>query len=915
MVGTPTIIAKINLIMKTLNRPFVAVITPLYNDADHIIRTIKSVHNQRFQNYVHLIYDDASTDNSIDIVREYINNNPDNQILLIKSSSNVGPSRARNALLAHEFSKQADYIAFLDSDDYWGPNHLEHSINDLNENNADMVYSTPIFIDDKGTFLSPYNIPVNQDATFNNLVKCNSIYISSVVLKKTSYEVVGEFNSELDSIEDWDYWLRILEAGHKIHHLLVSNVFYTIRENSMAGKVSQDKINLLKNKYLVKKPLIKLNLGCGDEILDGYINCDMDNAKADMLFDAAIIPFPDNSVDEIRAYHLIEHFPFQKGLSVLKEWFRALKPNGKLIMETPDLLNTCKTFVESDEQSRIILYGHFFAWPDLSPYQAHYFLFTETQMIWSLESVGFTNIQRIKPDSIYAAANPNWESCYLKVRATKPAQIIKKPPTVYDGFLFYNELDILELRLNELNDVVDRFILVESNTTFTGMPKPYYYEENKERFKQFEHKIIHIKVDDSPVTDSPWDAEKYQRNAIYRGLNNCLPDDIILISDVDEIPNLNAIKNYNPANGVTILQQKTCFYYFNCVSNFLWWNAKIGSWRDIQKETAHMVRTNNNRPVISEGGWHFTGTGGINQLLGKLNAFSHQEYNTQEFRDIKILENKIKNGLDIYNRIGAMATYCDVNDDFPKYIQDNKQKYIEKNLIKDIKLPNLPLDQSKYDKIKELNHSLYDEIFIQGGYMMKKDEIDGTVFVDVGANIGVTVIQALSLGAKKVLAFEPNTVNYDILNDLTLEYDNVNNYKHAVYNSQRMIQITNEGMLSNMFNAKPIDEWAPAALLSEVVGLLQKDEQAVLKLDCEGAEFDIIYKTEPENVLRFNMVLFEIHNNVNPQYLNEENNLIQYMSSLGFDCHKLPFASGVWYPDGSFEATNNAFYKCINKAK
>ena len=899
------------------NTDSVAIITPTYNDYAHVIQAIKGVANQTHKNYTHFICDDGSNEDVTSKILEYVNNhNIDDSIILTFLNENKGQSYTRNTLL-HEITDglprdKFKYVAFLDSDDYWTPTHLENSLRGLNKLNVDMVYSTPSFINENGESVVPYNIPIDQKITPDNILKQNSIHISSVVIKTDCVKEIGEFDSELDSIEDWDYWIRVINAGYKVSKLDGPTITYLVKDTGEAGKVTKEKMTKIKNKHMSKtNQPIKLNLGCGDDILDGYINCDIDGDKADMFFDATKIPFPDNSVDEIRAYHLIEHFPFQKGLDVLKEWHRALKPSGVLVMETPDLLNTCRQFVESDEYDRIKLYGHFFAWPDLSPFQTHYFLFTETQMKWSLEETGFTDIQRVKPDSMYYKSKPHWESLYFKVTAKKAAQQPIKERKVYDGFLFYNELDLLELRLNELNDVVDKFVLVESNVTFTGKPKPYYYEENKEKFSKFADKIIHIKVDDSPVTDNPWNTEEYQRNAIYRGLTNCQPEDIIIISDVDEIPKVKAIENYDPSNGISILQQKTSYYYFNCVTNFLWWNVKIGPWSEVQKISANDTRTHSNgRFVISEGGWHFTCLGGVDVILNKLNAFSHKEYNTDHFRDKANLETKIKNGWDMYERVGTLTAYEPISDDYPKYIRDNQQKYIDSGFIREIKPVTLPIDQKKYDKLKELNPSLYDEIFTQGGYMMYEEDIKDTVFVDVGANIGVTVIQALSLQAKRVLAFEPENTNLDNLHDLTGEYDNVNIYPYAVYNTARSIQVTNDGMTSNMFTVTESDQSALAVTLNEVVGLLQKDERAVLKLDCEGAEYDIIYNAPKEAVQRFESLFLEIHNDLVTEYINGGDKLIEYITDLGYTCEKLPFTSGMWYDDGTFHPTDNAFYKC-----
>ena len=89
---------------------------------------------------------------------------------------------------------------------------------------------------------------------------------------------------------------------------------------------------------------------------------------------------------------------------------------------------------------------------------------------------------------------------------------------IFDCFTFNDELELLEIRLNVLKDVVDRFVLVEATKTFTNKSKPLIYEENKDRFKEFADKIIHIVVDDFPDDDNPWARENWQRNKIMEGL-------------------------------------------------------------------------------------------------------------------------------------------------------------------------------------------------------------------------------------------------------------------------------------------------------------------------------------------------------------------------------------------------------------
>jgi len=175
---------------------------------------------------------------------------------------------------------------------------------------------------------------------------------------------------------------------------------------------------------------------------------------------------------------------------------------------------------------------------------------------------------------------------------------------IIDSILFFNELDLLELRLEELYDHVDIFLIVESDKTFTGKPKPLFYKNNSNRFSKWSDKIHHYVVDDMPISVSDTELtnftiiesqktiefyrEAHQRNSIGRALKelNITFDDIVIVSDVDEFPNTNIFKNLN-ANlpyGPVVFKQKwlvwnirlekmhywmgsTAFYYSHFLSN------------------------------------------------------------------------------------------------------------------------------------------------------------------------------------------------------------------------------------------------------------------------------------------------------------------------------------------------------------
>ena len=106
-----------------------------------------------------------------------------------------------------------------------------------------------------------------------------------------------------------------------------------------------------------------------------------------------------------------------------------------------------------------------------------------------------------------------------------------------DCFTFYNELDMLDLRLAEMNDVATYFVLVEATKTYAGNDKPLYFAENKVRYSKYLDKIVHIVVDDFPETNNPWVRENFQRNAIDRGIARIKNEiDTLTICDLDEIP-------------------------------------------------------------------------------------------------------------------------------------------------------------------------------------------------------------------------------------------------------------------------------------------------------------------------------------------------------------------------------------------
>lgn len=145
---------------------------------------------------------------------------------------------------------------------------------------------------------------------------------------------------------------------------------------------------------------------------------------------------------------------------------------------------------------------------------------------------------------------------------------VQRKPRVFDCVTFFNELDILELRLAELNDLVDIFVIAEGTRTFRGDLKPLIFEKNAYRFDRYLPKIRYLIVDDLPVhARSAWEREYWSRRALMRGLEDSLPEDVVIVSDVDEIPRPERLGNWinNSAldHSLVIMESEAFLYYLN----------------------------------------------------------------------------------------------------------------------------------------------------------------------------------------------------------------------------------------------------------------------------------------------------------------------------------------------------------------
>ena len=238
---------------------------------------------------------------------------------------------------------------------------------------------------------------------------------------------------------------------------------------------------------------------------------------------------------------------------------------------------------------------------------------------------------------------------------------------VIDSFIFYNELDMLKFRLNELNDIVDYFVIVECTKTFANADKELYFENNKEQFSKYLDKIIHIIVKENiPVSSDPWEREKYQRNCIDDGIKklNLNIDDIVIISDLDEIPDVNTVLNFknNIIDDICTLEMDFYYYNINCQFADKWHQSKICNYGTYVKyNTPNTILKLPPGQVIKNGGWHLSYFGDIEFIKNKVKNFSHQEYNNENILNDDRIKKQIQNNDDLFGRSYSI-NYIDIKD-------------------------------------------------------------------------------------------------------------------------------------------------------------------------------------------------------------------------------------------------------------
>ena len=273
---------------------------------------------------------------------------------------------------------------------------------------------------------------------------------------------------------------------------------------------------------------------------------------------------------------------------------------------------------------------------------------------------------------------------------------------VFDCVPFFNELDILKLRMQILAPYVDYFVLEESTVTFSGEPKEMVFAKNRGMFAEFENKIRYVAVEDSPMEGvTTHERDKYQKNQLIRALSDAQADDIIIFSDVDEIPDpdtLARILQEFDSEKIYHFAQRMFYCFLNMeeisgnllsitgefpgVARRQWLGTKVCSFANLPKEGIVFLRevspTDPRSVRVSAGGWHFGYMGGdgerdVAKRIGvKVKAAAHQEYNSKRYLNEAV--DRLLCGEDIFER-DAEFVRVEIDGSYPAYLREHQEEY------------------------------------------------------------------------------------------------------------------------------------------------------------------------------------------------------------------------------------------------
>jgi beta-1,4-mannosyl-glycoprotein beta-1,4-N-acetylglucosaminyltransferase len=275
---------------------------------------------------------------------------------------------------------------------------------------------------------------------------------------------------------------------------------------------------------------------------------------------------------------------------------------------------------------------------------------------------------------------------------------------LYDCVIVSNELELLEIRLNELAPIATAFVIAEAPVTFQGDPKPLYFQSNRERFAHFSDRIRHIVIDDMPEGTQArdhWRREHHQRNALLAALGDVAPDDFVMLSDVDEIPRTQSVQTAMAMR--ERLPTVHCFelafyrYFLNYRHRDVWlrngprltrcrYLSSMQGLRNVRPPSSNpsrsalrwiyasiAMRRPIRRIVHADAGWHFSHMGGVERVAQRMRSGSHvfgERVTNPDATMMDAARSRIESA-----RSDAALRKVPLDASFPDYLVRNQERF------------------------------------------------------------------------------------------------------------------------------------------------------------------------------------------------------------------------------------------------
>jgi len=244
---------------------------------------------------------------------------------------------------------------------------------------------------------------------------------------------------------------------------------------------------------------------------------------------------------------------------------------------------------------------------------------------------------------------------------------------VYDCITFFNEIELLKIRMKILSPIVDCFVISEATHTFSGKPKELILLSRLDEFSEFKDKILYKPVMNMPLDTDNWGREIHQRNASKEVLlaNKCKDEDIIISGDLDEIPNLVGMENWYYPGEIFHPLMRMFYYGINIekLDENNWLGTVICNYGFMKDKTIDQLRNMKSQGMqYLPGGWHFTYLNNPDGIRKKIEAFSHQEFNNDGVKNG--IEGCVKELRDPFGRVSHFEVHHTF-EDYPEYIREH----------------------------------------------------------------------------------------------------------------------------------------------------------------------------------------------------------------------------------------------------